>query len=400
MTAPTIRAVGAGNSYSGSNSTLAKPSGVVEGDLLIAILSADGPNSTISWASRIPAGWAIAEENLATGGTFVTHGAVAYKIAGASEPSTYAFSFGDQSGCGAIVAYQGVNQTTPINASAKQENVASATAHPIPSVTTTVADCLAIAIYQHRGNNGVPYTEPAGWTERIDYKGAVCNSNFGVADKVFASSGATGSVTATGNVADETWTVMLAIAPAGGGGGGNPTPTFTGPNIGNQTGTVGTALSSNTISDSFSDGDALTFSAIGSWPPGVTVSSAGIISGTPTTAGTYASLQVRATDTAAQTVDSDTFSFTISAAAVNGTITIPAVRDWGTGNLKVAQTGVQVDVLSVTSGNLVVRKTGQTTHATTADLVVTDAAIVAGTLYGVIDRYPDGSKGYWEYTAT
>lgn len=218
MTAPSLRAVGTGNSYSGTNGTLAKPSGVVEGDLLLAFLCADGTNSPISWATRIPAGWAIAEENLATGGTFITHGAVAYKIAGASEPSTYAFSFDLQSGTGIIVAYQGVNTTTPINVSAKQENASSASSHPIPSVTTTVNDCLVVACYQHRGNNGVPYTEPSGWTERVDYKGATSNSNFGVADKVFTTSGATGTTNATGNVADETWVAVIALAPAGGGG--------------------------------------------------------------------------------------------------------------------------------------------------------------------------------------
>ena len=106
-----------------------------------------------------------------------------------------------------------------------------------------------------------------------------------------------------------------------GGATSNAAPTFPGPNIGNQTGTVGAALSNNNVASKFSDSDALTFSAVGSWPPGVIVSSAGVISGTPTTAGTYASLKVRATDTAAQTVDSDTFSFTISATDTDATAT-------------------------------------------------------------------------------
>jgi hypothetical protein len=218
MTAPSLRAVGTGNAYIGTNSTLDKPAGVVAGDLLLAILCADGPNDPIPWATRIPAGWSIAEEDLATGGTFKTHGAVAYKVAGASEPSTYAFSFGAQAGTGIVVAYQGVNTTTPINVSAKQENGSATTAHPLPSVTTTVGDCLAVAVYQHRGNNGVPYTEPSGWTERVDFKGAASNSNFGVADKAFVSAGATGTTDATGNAADETWVAVIALAPASGGG--------------------------------------------------------------------------------------------------------------------------------------------------------------------------------------
>ena len=92
-------------------------------------------------------------------------------------------------------------------------------------------------------------------------------------------------------------------------------------------------------------------------------------------------------------------SITITATS-NGTITIPAVRDWGTKVLKTGQTGVQVDIRNITTGALVVRKTGQTTHATTGVCVVTDAAIVAGTTYEVVTRFADGSRGMWDYTAS
>ena len=109
----------------------------------------------------------------------------------------------------------------------------------------------------------------------------------------------------------------------------NAAPTFPGPNIGNQTGTVGTPISFS-VASKFSDTDALTFSAIGTWPAGVTVSSAGLVSGTPSAAGTYATLNVRATDTIAQTVDSDVFTFTISAAG-NGTAAAGTGTSTGSG---------------------------------------------------------------------
>lgn len=92
-------------------------------------------------------------------------------------------------------------------------------------------------------------------------------------------------------------------------------------------------------------------------------------------------------------------SITMTAVS-NGTITIPAVRDWGTKALKTGQTGVQVDIRNISTGALVVRLTGQTTHATTGVCVVTDAAIVAGTTYEVVTRFADGSRGMWDYTAT
>lgn len=169
--------------------------------------------------------------------------------------------------------------------------------------------------------------------------------------------------------------LVVALAPVA---GANTPPTFLGPNIGNLTGTTGVALSSNTVSDSFSDTDALTFSAVGTWPAGVTVSSGGVISGTPTTAGTYAALKVRATDTAAQTVDSDTFSFTIAAAGA-GTITTPALKN-NTGTVLASLSGWAVNVYHATTGALIVQKTGLTTSAGGV-LTITDAAIVAGTTY-------------------
>lgn len=200
----------------------------------------------------------------------------------------------------------------------------------------------------------------------------------------------------------------------------NAAPTFSGPNIGNQTGAVGTALTSNDVSAKFSDTDALTFSAVGTWPPGVTVSSAGVISGTPTTAGTYSGLSVRATDTAAQTVDSDTFTFTISAASSHliavansqqtntassaavqqagaGTITLPALKDWGTGNVKANETGITLIINNATTGVLVSLLTGQTTNA--SGVLPTLTGLVSGTAYRITTILADGSEGTWKYTA-
>lgn len=176
---------------------------------------------------------------------------------------------------------------------------------------------------------------------------------------------------------------------------GNAAPTFPGPNIGNLTGAVGVALSANDVHAKFSDVDALTFSAVGSWPPGVTVSSAGVISGTPTTAGTYSALKVRATDTAAQTVDSDTFTFTITTLAA---ITITDLKDLTTGTLRASESGITAIINNVTTGALVVKLTGLTSTAG-GDITISDAALVAATQYRVTIILSDGSEGTWKYTA-
>lgn len=94
-----------------------------------------------------------------------------------------------------------------------------------------------------------------------------------------------------------------------------------------------------------------------------------------------------------------TDSITLTATS-NGTLTIPAIRDWGTKALKAGETGVTVDIYSKTTRGLVVSLTGQTTHATTAVCVVSDPAIVAGTTYRVVTEFADGSFGVWDYTAS
>lgn len=135
----------------------------------------------------------------------------------------------------------------------------------------------------------------------------------------------------------------------------------------------------------------------GSWIDAGNVLSVNITGRTP---GSTDTLDVRAYDAAGNySTPPISQSITLNSVAT-GTITIPAVKDWGTGTLKTGQSGVQVDVRNISTGALVVRKTGQTTHATTGVCVVTDAAIVAGTTYEVVTRFADGSKGMWDYTAT
>lgn len=241
MTLPVFRAAGAVNAYGGNNATLAKPAGTVAGDLLLAFLSTDGPAST-AWSTRVPSGWAILQADTITTSIFLAVQCVMYKVAGGSEPSTYPFDFGNQSGMGGVAAWSGVDTTTPINVSALQDNPTSSTSHDIPSITTTAGDCLLIAFYAHRASNGVPYTQPSGMTERFDAKLGTANSNFGVAELALPSAGATGVKTATGNTADSSWTVAIALNPA------TPAVDTTAPVLSSQTGTAtGTTTASGTV---------------------------------------------------------------------------------------------------------------------------------------------------------
>jgi hypothetical protein len=92
----------------------------------------------------------------------------------------------------------------------------------------------------------------------------------------------------------------------GSSGGGN---TVTVTNPGSQTGTVGTAVSLQIHASDSASGQTLTYSATG-LPAGLSISSSGLISGTPTTAAT-SSVTVKATDTTGAS-GSASFTWTIS----------------------------------------------------------------------------------------
>ncbi|MEY9878452.1 F0F1-type ATP synthase membrane subunit c/vacuolar-type H+-ATPase subunit K, partial [Streptacidiphilus sp. MAP12-33] len=117
-----------------------------------------------------------------------------------------------------------------------------------------------------------------------------------------ASGSSSVSVTATDSTGASgstsfTWTVNPS--------GGNETVSVTNP--GNQTGTVGTAVSLQ-VSGSDSAGKSLTYSATG-LPAGLSISSAGLISGTPTTAATSSVTVTASSGTAS---GSASFSWTVN----------------------------------------------------------------------------------------
>jgi len=96
------------------------------------------------------------------------------------------------------------------------------------------------------------------------------------------------------------------------GGGGN---TVTVTNPGSQSSTVGTAVSLQVHASDSASGQSLTYSASG-LPAGLSISSGGLISGTPTTANTY-STTVTATDSTGAS-GSASFTWTVSGSGGGG----------------------------------------------------------------------------------
>jgi len=150
-------------------------------------------------------------------------------------------------------------------------------------------------------------------------------------------------------------------------------PVFLGPSISLAAIQQGVSMTPISVAARFQDPAAqtLSYSAVGAWPPGVVISAAsGIISGTPTTVGTYSSLQVRATDTDGNTVDSNSFSLTVSTDAV-----VPPPDP--TPGLAGSAAGPSSGISDVAIANLALTKLGEARIISFADDTKASRAVAA-----------------------
>lgn len=192
----------------------------------------------------------------------------------------------------------------------------------------------------------------------------------------FFDAGSTTPISFTGNIADQTFTADQSVnLDLSGNWEGSQTPfTFT--------------LSAGSLAGT-----------------GLTLSSAGVLSGTATEA-TQTGLVITGTDADTNTAVSNSFNITVNAAPTGHNVsintTLPAltsalsmtfaassvgtitISDWAnnTGAALPDLTGITVNVRSLADGSTVYRTTTATTNAG-SDCVVSDAAIIAGTQYEV-----------------
>ena len=170
--------------------TIAKPSGAVEGDVMVAAV-----NIGSGGAITAPAGW----EHVRTEGSGTSlRQAVYVRVVGASEPSTYTWTFASSVvASGVIVAYDGVDTTLPVvGTSAGQANGKSASI-TAPSVEALSGELLV-------GFFGMPtnaqIAPPAGMVEQAE---ALVNGKKKVSieasDDALVATGATGARSALAN---------------------------------------------------------------------------------------------------------------------------------------------------------------------------------------------------------
>jgi hypothetical protein len=174
--------------------TVNKPTGTVNGDVMIAAITVRPSGAAIT----APAGWTLIRETSQASGTSSKQSTY-YKTAGGSEPSNYSWSLSSSTGsAGGIATFYNINTSNPVNVENGQAT-ASSLSHVTPTVTTTVANTMMVAT--HSFASSANWTPPAGMTEVVDRASTGVPNTNGISIEISyaakAATGATGTKTAT-----------------------------------------------------------------------------------------------------------------------------------------------------------------------------------------------------------
>lgn len=169
---------------------VAKPAGVVQGDVLIARIA---NRNHVEAVIAPPAGWTLLRSDQSAS---AIKSWVLWKVATSAEPASYSFGF-DVSAyvAGSIVAFSGADPANPIDAVSGQKNGNSATL-AAPAVTTTAANGVAVwfgtQVWTGSACPASPIQPPSGFTEPLDT--CLLSSSTGLLfDAAYAQLGAAGA---------------------------------------------------------------------------------------------------------------------------------------------------------------------------------------------------------------
>src|SRR5262245_25910191 len=231
--------------------TLGRPNGVVAGDAMVAVVNL----RQYSWVALTPpSGWTLVRRDASRSGGEMTQ-AVYVRVAGASEPSSYSWAYGNAgSAAGAILAYAGVDASNPVLASSGLISAQTQTI-PAPSISPSINGAEIIGLF---GNNGQTYTNaPTPLAERfeVETSGSSMNITLAAADALQAAAGPTGDLVATSSAKNVVSVGQLvALRPSGGAtqstssSSGKPTNTALPPTSAALPAISGTTLSGGTLS--------------------------------------------------------------------------------------------------------------------------------------------------------
>ncbi|MBN1162480.1 hypothetical protein JXA34_01910 [Patescibacteria group bacterium] len=181
--------------------TLAPPSGITAGELLIIIVGSDDAEAGDEFS--IASGWTQIDEG--GNATAQAHIAAFWRVATGTEGkvTVNAATFDDMFGW--YIRVSGANINSPINVYNFTQSSTDTTSHAIPQVTTTENDTLVFYGLSFDGGDGYPFSVAGtGWGERGEQTAGTGAENasgtWGTRD--MATAGGTGSATVTCAVSD------------------------------------------------------------------------------------------------------------------------------------------------------------------------------------------------------
>jgi sugar lactone lactonase YvrE len=186
--------------------TISKPAGVTTGDLMVAAVTVRGAPTITA-----PGGWTLAR--IDTNGSAMRQ-VVYTKFAAGSEPSSYTWSFSAKaSSAGIIVAYQGIDVATPVDASSGQPNPAS-TAITAPALSASVPGTLLVGFFGTAGNAAT--APPTGMIEQAEIIQSAGKNKMSLeaADAFLAGTGSSGTRVATAGSASANVGQLVALRPS------------------------------------------------------------------------------------------------------------------------------------------------------------------------------------------
>jgi len=183
-----FRAASTGKSKGGTTLSVTKPTGLQAGDVMVAVVDVMG-----TAAITAPAGWTLIRDT-ANGTTM--HQSAYWKVAGTSEPRSYAWTLSSaQLAAVAIAAYRGVATVSPVDVNSG--GIATSASISAPSVTTTSGAELIVGLYGIATQATV--TPPTGMLEQAEIAASSgkAKADTEISDDIQEQAGATGDRTAT-----------------------------------------------------------------------------------------------------------------------------------------------------------------------------------------------------------
>jgi len=275
------------------------------------------------------------------------------------------------------VVFRGVDTTTAIEAARATQGFETDNAINIPAGSASIGECVQLVLAGNIQEGTPTYTANAPLTQ-IAQGGT--NQTFIIASAngpASAGSVSAKSISTPSAALHANLSFLLRSA--------DPSPvtvtpvSFSGP-VDNQTATAGVSGSLDLTSYFSGNQTPFTYTLVGGSLAGTGLSlTNGVISGSPTASGTIAGLQVRATDSAGNTAQTNTFSITVSAAAQvpQGTFSV--------GSITVGQNTASVPYTynagDATSIQYRINGTGTAFTATASPQAIT--GLTAGTQYSI-----------------